>query len=80
MNERAHTGGMDLRRIETPVLDRLGRWIYCHHCHELTEMAIWGRDSWDQVVYHCPCGGIVHVQVARADYRDGKGARWVKQR
>ena len=68
MTESAHHGApAEHTRIEPRVLNRLGRNIYCHHCHELTEMSILGRDVWRRVVYRCRCGGEIRIDVAKSD-------------
>ena len=69
MTESAHHGApAEHTHIEPRVLNRLGRNIYCHHCHQLVEdMIILGRDVWRRVVYSCSCGGEIRITVAKSD-------------
>ena len=81
MSETAHRGEpAKLASIHPQLLLVLGRWIYCHHCHAVTEMTVAGRDVWRRIVYRCPEGHDVRVEFRRADSRLGRIDKRIRKR
>jgi transcription elongation factor Elf1 len=64
MSERAHSGKLELRKIEDRVLVKLNRYLYCHHCHRMTEMTPIGKKYLGEIVFECnECANRVDVLV-----------------
>ena len=59
------TKNHELRPVTPRHLERLNRFIYCHHCHEVTEMVVLGRQWGGAIIYRCPCGSEVRIVVAK---------------
>ena len=51
-----------LRPVPHRKADRLNDFMYCHHCGEMGEMRLLGKDHRGWVFFECKrCGGVVGV-------------------
>ena len=53
-----------LSKVEAIEAGFLNRWIYCHHCQQMGEMRLLGKDTWGKAVFahlSIGCSGVVRI-------------------
>ena len=49
--------------LEPDIEKKINRWVYCHHCHQMSWMILLGRVAGDRMAFLCTAPGLCHARI-----------------